>query len=290
MGYMMTFNPGDAHDQEILQEYRAFLRDFIGLNIRDEDVNLIFSKLASRLRVLGLPDYESYLRIIQSDTAQGEAERVVLGYILTVTQTYFMRDPEQLAFLQQQILLPLIQTQGNSQTLKIWSAGCATGEEPYTIAMILDGMLKHQSPWTIQILATDINSQALEKAKDGIYPLSALKELSLEQRATYFSEYKKFWKFRDDLRQWITFRIENLVDAGLNQKIDRGILGGFDLIICRNVFIYFDYETMNKVLQSFHKALKSQGYLVMGRNELQGRELEGFTRIPGEEGRAYQKI
>lgn len=276
--------------QEILREYRAVFKRLIGLNIRDEDIGYIFGKLKSRLRLLNLTNYESYLQMIQSETAKGEAERAIIGYLLTVGETYFMRHKRQIDFIKEYVLPRIVKERSDSRSLRIWSAGCSTGEEPYTIAILLDEVIADRGKWDIKILATDINPKVLHKAKEAIYPSSALKEIPIQERSNHFSTYQGFWKLREDLRDLVTFCTHNLVAEPFNKYINDGseCLENLDLIVCRNVFIYFDYETIEKVLKCFRNALKSDGYLIVGMYELQGRELPRFEAITVGEDTVYR--
>jgi chemotaxis protein methyltransferase CheR len=278
--------------QEILQEYRAVFKRLIGLNIRDEDIGYIFGKLKSRLRLLNLTTYESYLQMIQSETTKGEAERAIIGYLLTVGETYFMRHRRQIDFIKQYVLPRIVKECSDSRSLRIWSAGCSTGEEPYTIAILLDEVIADRGEWDIKILATDINPKVLHKAKEAIYPSSALKEIPIQERSNHFSPYQGFWKLREDLQDLVTFCPHNLVAEPFNKYVNDGdeCLENLDLIVCRNVFIYFDYETIEKVLQCFRNALKSDGYLIVGMYELLERDLPGFEAITVGEDVVYRPV
>jgi chemotaxis protein methyltransferase CheR len=173
---------------------------------------------------------------------------------MTINVSEFWRNPNRWEVLRDNILPEL--TRGNSRCLKIWSAACSTGEEPYTLAMILDGksLLSDTS-----LVATDIDEGALAKAKQGLYMERSLKDVPPYVAARYFSQEGAFYKFSDNLKKHVQFRKQNLL-------LDR-FEEGHDLIVCRNVMIYFTEEAKTKLYHKFAAALRPGGYLFVGSTE-----------------------
>lgn len=188
---------------------------------------------------------------------------------LTINVTEFFRDQAQWTELETKVLPALMEA---SPRLKIWSAGCSSGDEPYSVAMLLDEAARGS---TSSLLATDLDPGSLEKAKaGGPYVSDALKNVSTARRASYFREVEGRFQVVDTLRRRIEFKPLNLLKDTFGS--------GYDLILCRNVTIYFDPPVKAALTRRFHEALKPGGYLFIGATEaLLGTEGDGFTRTNG---------
>jgi chemotaxis protein methyltransferase CheR len=185
---------------------------------------------------------------------------------LTVGETYFYRDENQFSLLKKEILPAIIKQAKTSKQLKIWSAGCATGEEPYTVAILLKELLPGIKEWDILILATDINKKALAKAKAGVYNDWSFRALPPNWLSTYFQEIgKKSYRLKEEIKSLVTFNYLNLKDnlypSFFNQTF------ALDLIICRNVTIYLQPEVTESIFGRFEAALKPGGWLMLGASD-----------------------
>ncbi|MDP1619107.1 protein-glutamate O-methyltransferase CheR [Phenylobacterium sp.] len=218
-----------------------------------------------RLAALRLADVESYVRLLD-DAHAGPAEWRQLEGAITVGETYFLRYVEQFAALRETILPELIARNSQSKRLRIWSAGCATGAEPYSVAILVAELLGDRiADWRITILGTDINEAALEAARAASFGAWALRSLSAEQRSAWFTPEDRSWRLRPRFRSLVRFQHGNLLDLlGPNAPLD---LTDFDLILCRNVLIYFHPDTMNAVVAALADRLEPDGWLLVGHAE-----------------------
>lgn len=184
---------------------------------------------------------------------------------LTIGETYFMRNGAQFAGLRTLILPDLTDRRRAARSLRIWSAGCATGEEPYSLAMTLADALPVAEGWQISILATDINSQFLERAREALYGSWSFREMSEAMRDRFFTAEGSRWRLHPELRRQVLFARLNLAEPGY-PTIANGTVA-LDLIFCRNVTIYFDEATTRQVVERFYMALAPGGWLVVGHAE-----------------------
>ena len=227
---------------------------------------LLTGRLARRLRLLGLSNMQEYYQlVIQPDQLH---ERAVMLDHITTNETHFFREPRHFDFLERQIF-PKWQQEAaagqRSMRLRFWSAGCSSGEEPYSLAMLL---LKHfpvDKGWELEVLATDISTRVLEKAREAVYPLEKAKEIPPEYLRAYMLKgkgaHKGVMKVNPDLHRVVRF-------ARVNLHADSyPILGSFDLIFCRNVLIYFDQESKIKVIAGILRHLSASGLLFVGHSE-----------------------
>jgi len=227
---------------------------------------LLTGRLAKRLRLLGLDSMQEYFQLVTQPDQQHE--RAVMIDCITTNQTHFFREPRHFDFLAQQVF-PRWQREASSgarvQHLRLWSAGCSTGEEPYSLAMLL---LKHfpaEQGWELEVLATDICTRVLERARGAVYPIEKAKEIPPEFLRVYMlkgrGEKKGVMKVNPDLHRIVRF-------ARVNLHADSyPILGAFDLIFCRNVLIYFDQKSKEKVIAGVLQHLSPSGLLVVGHSE-----------------------
>jgi chemotaxis protein methyltransferase CheR len=227
---------------------------------------LLTGRLARRLRLLGLSNMQEYYQlVIQPDQLH---ERAVMLDCITTNETHFFREPRHFDFLEQQIF-PQWQSEAasgeRSMRLRVWSAGCSSGEEPYSLAMLL---LKHfplDKGWELEVLATDISTRVLEKAREAIYPLEKAKEIPPEYLRAHMlkgrGEHKGVMKVSPELHRVVRF-------ARVNLHADSyPILASFDLIFCRNVLIYFDQASKVKVIAGILRHLSPSGLLFVGHSE-----------------------
>ncbi|MGC3997962.1 MAG: CheR family methyltransferase [Anaeromyxobacter sp.] len=265
---------------EQLAEVAAVLKERVGLNIRPDGFTALRIAIAARLEERG-GEVTRYLALLRS--AAGDDELRLLLPLVTVGKTSFFRDDRQFQALS--ALLPglLERAQGGGRRVAIWSAGCATGEEPYSIAM--SAVEAGARPEDLELLATDVNPEAVAFAARGSYEARRVREIPAALLGRHFDredvagEGARF-HVRASLRRLITaIRPHNLVSASVPRAAD----GPWDLIFCRNVIIYFDTPTTQQVLSAFHEALAPGGYLFLGYSESLFRIFEGFelTEVAG---------
>jgi chemotaxis protein methyltransferase CheR len=262
----------DSHTlaQGLFSKFQQLIYRDSGIWLGSHKHALLTGRLARRLRLLGLSNMQEYYQlVIQPDQLH---ERAVMLDCITTNETHFFREPRHFDFLERQIFPKWQQdaaTEQRSMRLRIWSAGCSSGEEPYSLAMLL---LKHfpvDKGWELEVLATDISTRVLEKAREAIYPLEKAKEIPAEYLRAYMlkgkGERKGVMKVSPDLHRVVRF-------ARVNLHADSyPILGSFDLIFCRNVLIYFDQESKVKVIAGILRHLSPSGLLFVGHSEHLGR-------------------
>lgn len=221
---------------------------------------LVKSRLSKRLKMLGIPSFKQYLSLVESDKSGQELAAMI--ELLTTNKTDFFREPQHFDYLRKHILCGFPE---KKRKLRIWSAGCSTGEEPYTIAIVLMEALEEIANIDVRILATDISSRVLAIAKEGIYSAENLAGVPPELRQKYF--IRTTGKTGNNCYQ-VHDKIKSLVKvARLNLMSTWPMKGPFDVIFCRNVMIYFNKETQRMLVRRFANLLEPGGYLFTGHSE-----------------------
>ena len=199
----------------------------------------------------GCSNYEEYVKILKSDKEKFEQ----FVNFLTINVSEFYRNPDQWKLMDEKVIPKLLKEQG--RRLKIWSAACSTGDEPYSLAMVLAKKVPMRD---IKIIATDLDEQVLEKAKDGVYGENSIKGLPKEFQDKYFEKMgDRFYKISDDIKRCVEFKKSNLLKDPYPT--------GCHLIVCRNVLIYFTEEAKKDVYEKFNKSLVTDGCLFVGNTE-----------------------
>lgn len=240
------------------------LRDIIyteaGIKLSDVKKILMQSRLIKRLRELKLDDFTEYYDYLMENY---EVEKINFINAITTNKTDFFRENDHFEFMKSKILPDF--ERKNEKELRIWSAGCSTGEEPYTIAITLSEYFKGKTSPELLILATDIDTQVLDKAQDGNYSAEHLAEIDPGYLKNYFlynrNDRGDFYRVKDQLKKIVYFRRLNLLQEEYPMKKK------FDIIFCRNVIIYFDRETQKKLFDKYYNYLKDDGYLLIGHSE-----------------------
>jgi len=245
------------------QKLSRFIYDRLGIKMPPEKKLLLESRLQKRLRVLQIPDFKTYCTYLFSKEGL-EQEFVFMTDAVTTNKTDFLREPRHFDFLNSVIVPEFLKTQ-NQRPLRIWSAACSTGEEPYTTAMFLEEAIEKMGPLHYEILATDISIKVLKQAAGGIYKEDQIKDIPKDFRKKYLLRSKDpknaLVKIIPELRRKVTYKQLNLMCA--DYKLDTLQ----DIIFCRNVLIYFDKETQKNVVQKLIKYLRPGGYLFIGHSE-----------------------
>ena len=260
---------------------RALINERTGMYFDNGKSDLLIDKLSPLVTERGFSSYLDYYYLLKYDErASIEWQNVVNA--LSVQETYFWRETDQVRALVQ-TLVPQWHAQRGSSPLRIWSAACATGEEPLTIAIALNeaGWFKRAS---IEIVASDASSKAIDRAVQGVYRPRALRSLPPDLRDRYFEPKGADWRIRSDIHARIKWSIANLMDE---KQIEP--LAAADFIFCRNVFIYFSENAIRRTVHSFAKFIRSPGYLFVGAAESLLRLSTDFTLTEVDDAFVYLK-
>jgi len=247
---------------EEFQLLRDFVYQHCGLHFTEDSKYLLEKRLAKRLQHHRLGNFKDYYYLLRYN-ANKEQELTELINLLTTNETYFFREEFQLRTFSEEILPELRQrkeAQGDRR-LRIWSAGCSTGEEPYTIAML---MLEQPgfNDWQIDIIGTDISQRVLQIARKGVYGDSSFRSTPQVYIDRYFQPFEGKQRIDDRVKKLVTISHLNLFDAA---RV--ALLGRMDVVFCRNVIIYFDLPAKKRVIESFHQRLRPEGFLLLGHSE-----------------------
>lgn len=241
--------------------FQTLARQQAGIELNDSKRELVYGRLARRLRALGLADFDGYLELL---TANGSDELVNFLNAITTNVTSFFREQHHFEFLRDEALPRLMERRSAKRRLRIWSAACSTGQEPYSIAVTMAGALPTNQTWDWRILATDIDRTALSRAAAGVYDAADIPDLgSFGDRNRWFPPVPgggTTVRAADALRDMIYFRPLNLMDPW-------PMKGPIDVIFCRNVVIYFSKETQRKLFARFAEVLAPDGYVFIGHSE-----------------------
>lgn len=242
------------HEKEFLL-FRDLIYRIAGISMSPAKKPLVTSRLAKRLRHYGLESYGEYFQMITADN--GKTELQIAVDLLTTNETHFFREPKHFDFLRQ-CILPERQA---GKALRIWSAACSSGEEPYSIAMQMDEILGN-GPW--EIVASDLSSRVLEQARTGLYPIERMSEIPSYYLANYClkgtGSQEGTLLIERKLRERVQFIQHNLTEEPPK-------LGEFDAIFLRNVMIYFDQDTKRQVVSRLLRLLRPGGYFLVGHSE-----------------------
>lgn len=244
---------------------RKIIREVAGITLSDQKRELVAGRLQSRLRALGFTSFAEYLPYVTAEKA-GEEGRELINCI-TTNKTSFFREPHHFAFMRERVIPDLLERVrgGAPRKIRIWSAGCSMGHEPWTIAMTLAESIGSLAGWDIRILASDLDTNVLATAEEAIYDEIALADVPAPLRAKYFQASRSgdgFYRVAAQLRSLVTFRRINLTAPA-----SWSIRTQFDMVFCRNVAIYFDRPTQATVFTSLANQLTPHGYLVSGHSE-----------------------
>lgn len=270
-----------------MQNLIQLISTYTGLQIREQDQIHFCNKISSRMKVLKLNTPQEYYQLLLSISKNSENftdknnrnEWKELLLLLTTGETYFFRDQGQLNLLKNKLIPELIANKiktcelgGNKKpSLKIWSAGCSSGEEPYSLAIIVKELIPDLNEWNISILGTDINRESIAKAEKGMYDTWSFRQVNPQIQKQYFHQRKMRWEIDEQIRKMVKFRCMNLFQEAFPSQVTE--IQNIDVIICRNVFIYFNSGAIATVLEKFYHTLTPGGYLIAGHAELHGQNL-----------------
>lgn len=249
------------------QQLSSLIYSELGIKMPETKNTMLTGRLARRLRALGLGTFTQYCQFLFSPKGL-EEEMVHLINAVTTNKTDFFREPSHFDYLTRTALTVLQEKQrfSSRRPLRIWSAGCSTGEEPYTLAMVLSDYRASQPGFRFGILATDISTRVLEIARRAVYPMERIEPISQQHRKNYLlkgrDQRNPEVRIAPELRNLVRFGRLNFMDE------DFGLPEMVDIIFCRNVIIYFDKETQEKLMVKFSRHLNPGGYLFLGHSEL----------------------
>lgn len=247
---------------EDFREIAGMLHDDAGIFLPEGKVTLVYSRLAKRLRALGLESFRDYCALVA--TSEGIDERKRMLAALTTNVTRFFREPHHFEHLKTQVLPALLERARAGGRVRIWSAACSTGQEPYSIAMTLLSLMPDAARYDIRILATDIDPNVVEEARRGLYSEESVNQVPAGLRQAWFASAKatgmKNFQVKPAAQELITFRELNLIG-------EWPMKGKFEVIFCRNVVIYFEEKTQIKVWNRFKAILPVGGRLYIGHSE-----------------------
>lgn len=274
-------------NNELLQRFTQLIATQTGLHIREQDRQTLAKKIYTRMKLLNISSPENYYQLLNASNSKTSAraetpsdrEWKELSLQLTIGESYFFRDRGQIKLLTNTILPELIDRKRQASiinnrekpSLRIWSAGCSTGEEAYSLAILVKKLIPDLHNWQILILGTDLNLESIAKAKRGIYEAWSFRMVEPEIKENYFNQRQQTWEIKEQIRSLVKFKTNNLIkDTFPNSASD---IWGMDIILCRNVFIYFDSKSISIVLDKFYNTLGNSGYLIAGHAELHGQDL-----------------
>ena len=271
------FSSGVAERKEIkigdseFTQLRDYIYELSGIYIADNRKYLLENRLSGRLKTLNLKDFGEYFYYLRFDPNK-RTELTKLYEVITTNETSFYRNPPQLKVFQDKVLAEVldVQRKNKSKRLHIWSAGCSTGEEPYTLAMIIHEVLGSELPtWSIKITANDLSEAVLRSAREGVYTDYALRTTPKEIITKYFTQEGQKFRVKPEVKRLVSFGHINLNDRMAVKRVERS-----QIVFCRNVIIYFDDAMKKRVISSFYDNLLPGGFLLIGHSE----SLHNITR------------
>jgi chemotaxis protein methyltransferase CheR len=245
---------------EDFEALRKLVKQITGINLSDQKRELVYGRLARRLRALHLKSFAEYRELLAQD---GGREIVQFCNAITTNLTAFFREPHHFDYLRDHVLLPMVNS-GAARRLRIWSAGCSTGEEAYSLAMTVLESVPDLRRWDVRILATDLDSDVLERGRRGVYAEDRFKNVTLQRRSRFFIERRE----RDGLYYEATPELKSLISfKQLNLMHPMPMRGPLDAIFCRNVVIYFDKDTQRDLFARVAQLQRPGDLLFLGHSE-----------------------
>lgn len=271
----MEFNLSDREFAML----RQLVYELTGIKLADAKRHMLRSRLTRRLRSLGLTSFTEYHDLVKGQAPDGPEVTEFVNAV-TTNKTDFYRESHHFDFFVEQIIPDIEKRTGaGRRDIKIWHAGCSTGEEPYTLAIELHEALANRGLWTVRQLATDIDTNVLQHALKGRYDVERLEPIPGKLQAKYFlrgvGENEGYAQIKPELAEWLTFRRLNLLAEPWPFKSNPN----FDVIFCRNVMIYFDKPTQQRLVARFLRVLRPGGYLIIGHSESLFGISDGFASL-----------
>ena len=269
-------------DGELLGRFKELFSTLTGLNFRQKDESAIMRHISARIKSKGLSSEEDYLAHLTKGSPALRIEREELIKKFTTGESYFFRDKGLFELLASVIIPEVAGKASRERVLRIWSAGCAAGEEPYSIAIMFKEMFSSLTGWNVQIIATDLRHDFIEKAKAGLYGEWSFRSTQKSLREKWFRQVGGQWEIKPEIKKYVSFSVGDLFENAFPSNMD--------LIICRNVLIYYSLEGGKKITGQLTGALREAGYLITGHGELFTVETPGLVRKIFPESVVYQKV
>jgi chemotaxis protein methyltransferase CheR len=255
---------------------RKLLKERSGLVLSSDKQYLVESRLLPIVRKTGLASLSELVQRLKMPGVEPLVVEVVEA--MTTNESFFFRDKIPFDHFRDAIMPTLLTARANQRRIRIWCAAASTGQEPYSLAMCLREMTQQTAGWRIDILATDLSTEVLEKAKSGIYSqFEVQRGLPIQLLVKYFTQIGETWQIAPDIRSMVQYRSANLL-------ADFGQFGMFDVVYCRNVLIYFDQPTKIDVLERIARVTERDGYLVLGAAETVVGLTDAFKPMPDRRG------
>ncbi len=246
---------------DVFRLMRDLISDYCGLYFDESSKYIMERRLNRRLKIHMFDNFRDYYRYLLYDKRK-EEEMAAIVDILTVNETYFFREMNQLKAFSEEICEEMFAHKKNLKRLRIWSAGCSSGEEPYTLAMLILERRDLFSNFDVEILGSDINRRVLQTARKGVYRKNSFRATDEYYLNKYFSQEEDGFRIKDEVRRLVNFNYMNLLDP-----VKVKLIGAMDIIFCRNVLIYFHLESKKKLIYNFYQRLADGGYLLLGHAE-----------------------
>ena len=245
---------------DVFHQFRDLMYFHSGVVLDDQSINFVENRLLYSVRRLQLENFREYYFYLKYDRRKIEEIASMID-LLTIHETYFFRENKQLMSFSEEILPEIASRNSGTQTLRIWSAGCSTGEEPYTLSMLIHEKEEFRD-WKVEIFATDISQRVLHSARRGLYQSASFRVTDPRYLSKYFVKEENAFRICNEIKKKVIFLHLNLLD---DHKIV--FINPMDIIFCRNVIIYFDKSGKGKVIKMFHRKLKDKSYLLLGHSE-----------------------
>ncbi|WP_161984392.1 CheR family methyltransferase [Mariprofundus erugo] len=271
--------------EDTLKRFSELICRQTGLHLYDKDMDKLLLTVRSRTDHGGFASEDAYYHYLMSGGHESEWETLMIR--LTCGESHFFRDKGQLQLLQHRIIPELIERNAHKRSLKIWSAGCSTGEEPYTLAILIHELLQQRQGWRLTLIGSDINETSIHDAQKAIYRDWSFRGTGDEQIRTYFHSHRSGWQLDQKIRQMVSFIQVDLMNDRFPDVTSS--LFGMDLIICRNVFIYYGQDAINTMMRKFAATLTDGGYLLTGHAEVANPEKSGLKLRSFAESTIFQR-
>ncbi len=264
-----------AFSGDDFRQIAAMMHADAGIFLPDAKATLVYSRLVKRLRILGLSSFRDYCALVADQSGVDERQKMLAA--LTTNVTRFFREPHHFQYLKETMLPPLLKAAQRGGRVRIWSAGCSRGHEPYSIAMTVLSIMPDANDRDVRILASDIDPNVVQEGRDGLYETSEISSVPPSERARFFTAAEgadsRKMSVTDEVRRLVSFRELNLIGSW-------PMRGRFDVIFCRNVVIYFDEATQGRIWSRFAPVLTAGGLLCIGHSErLTGPALPLFSSV-----------
>ena len=245
---------------DIFHLFRDIIYKHCGVVLDESSKTFVENRLQRSVLRRKFDNFRDYYYFLKYDRKKDEELSNVID-LLTIHETYFFREEQQLKTFSDEVLPEVFKAKSQEKSLRIWSAGCSTGEEPYTISIIINEKKEFKN-WNVEIIGTDVSQRVLQSARRGLYQSTAFRVIDPRYISMYFHKEEDGYKINDDVKKNVVFLNLNVMDEN-----KMALINSVDIIFCRNMIIYFDQDGKRNVINSFYRKLKVGGYLLLGHSE-----------------------